>query len=86
MPARPTRAPARTPVSGSARTRARTRLLTAAALVLTASATLTGCHDGEGVRDEGPSSVSSRSLGQPCGEHAPAPVPQRSFCAASVAQ
>ncbi|MFE2507111.1 hypothetical protein [Streptomyces naganishii] len=89
MPARPTRAPARTPVPGSARTartRARVRLLVAAALLLTASAALTGCHDGEGVRDEGPSSVSSRSLGHPCGEQAPPPAAQRSFCAASVAQ
>ncbi|MEU7054960.1 hypothetical protein [Streptomyces sp. NPDC046197] len=37
---------------------ARTRLLAATALVL-AALTLTGCHDGQGVRDEGPSSVSS---------------------------
>ena len=70
MPARPTRA----------------RLLAAAALVFAASAALTGCHDGQGVKDEGPSSVSS-SLRSPCGARQPAPLAtQRSFCAASVAQ
>ncbi|MFI1169677.1 hypothetical protein ACH4UM_40580 [Streptomyces sp. NPDC020801] len=74
MPARPTRAPAAA------------RLLAAAALVLAASATLTGCRDGQGVQDEGPSSVSS-SLKRPCGSHRPAPADtQRSFCATSVAQ
>jgi hypothetical protein len=70
MPARPTRA----------------RLLAAAALVFAASAALTGCRDGQGVKDEGPSSVSS-SLGSPCGARQPTPpAAQRSFCAASVAQ
>ncbi|MEU6480793.1 hypothetical protein ABZ858_28730 [Streptomyces sp. NPDC047017] len=86
----------------STRARARVRLLAAAVLVLTASAALTGCNDGEGVRDEGPSST-ARSLGPPCAVHAHAPRPapsatldggnggegggaQRSFCATSTAQ
>lgn len=47
------------------RARARVRLLTAAVLVLTAAAALTGCDDGEGVRDEGPSTTSSQPLGLP---------------------
>ncbi|MGW4275906.1 hypothetical protein ACWEGQ_26945 [Streptomyces seoulensis] len=46
-------------------TTARARLIAAAVLVLTASVALTGCDDGEGVRDEGPSSASSQSLGRP---------------------
>ncbi|MGX4690554.1 hypothetical protein [Streptomyces sp. JNUCC 63] len=70
MPARPTRARA-------------ARLLVATALVLTASAALTGCRDGQGVRDEGPSSVSG-SPDRPCG--ADSSAPQRSFCATSTAQ
>ncbi|MER6918200.1 hypothetical protein [Streptomyces spiralis] len=70
------------------RTRTRTRPLAATALLLTAAAALTGCHDGQGVRDEGPSSV-SRSLERPCAQPAPATPDrqaQRSFCATSVAQ
>ncbi|MFC8708457.1 hypothetical protein ACFUCQ_00745 [Streptomyces sp. NPDC057197] len=76
MSARPTRArPAR----------ARVRLLAATVLVLAASAALTGCDDGEGVRDEGPS-TDSASLGRPCATAAVQPGPQRSFCATSTAQ
>ncbi|WP_233359530.1 hypothetical protein [Streptomyces sp. GMY02] len=45
--------------------RVRVRLLAAAILVLTAAAALTGCDDGEGVRDEGPSTTSSQPLGLP---------------------
>ncbi|MFQ6145248.1 hypothetical protein ACLMNJ_19550 [Streptomyces seoulensis] len=70
-------------------TTARARLIAAAVLVLTASAALTGCNDGEGVRDEGPSSVSSQSLREPTCASAPRPADnpaQRSFCAASTAQ
>ncbi|MEV5989186.1 hypothetical protein AB0L85_30060 [Streptomyces sp. NPDC052051] len=64
---------------------ARTQLLAATVLVVAATAALTtGCQNGQGVRDEGPSVV-SRSLGTtdgPCGDG----VSQRSFCAASTAQ
>ncbi|NEA47588.1 hypothetical protein [Streptomyces sp. SID10815] len=70
-------------------TTARARLIAAAVLVLTASAALTGCDDGEGVRDEGPSSASSQSLREPACAPAPQPADgpaQRSFCAASTAQ
>ncbi|MER6981134.1 hypothetical protein [Streptomyces carpinensis] len=72
----------------------RTRLLAATALLLAGCAVLTGCHDGQGVRDEGPSAV-SRSLGRPCADDHGAPgrpaprhpgTVQRSFCATSVAQ
>ncbi|MEU2879527.1 hypothetical protein [Streptomyces sp. NPDC007070] len=56
---RAARTPTRTGV------RARVRLLAAAVLVLTAAAALTGCDDGEGVRDEGPSTTSSQPLGLP---------------------
>lgn len=73
MPARTTRA------------RLRVRLLAATVLVLTASTALTGCNDGEGVRDEGPS-TDSASLGRPCATAAGQPGPQRSFCATSTAQ
>ncbi|MER6219408.1 hypothetical protein ABT189_02265 [Streptomyces sp900105755] len=38
----------------------RRRLLAAAALALAAATVLTGCHDGQGVRDEGPSSSAAR--------------------------
>ncbi|MBW8798128.1 MAG: hypothetical protein JF597_32430 [Streptomyces sp.] len=38
----------------------RRRLLAAAALALTAATALTGCRDGQGVRDEGPSSSAAR--------------------------
>ncbi|MEU9456008.1 hypothetical protein [Streptomyces sp. NPDC048277] len=40
----------------------RRRLLTAAALTLVAVTALSGCRDGQGVRDEGPSAA---SLSQP---------------------
>ncbi|MFI2643418.1 hypothetical protein [Streptomyces sp. NPDC018610] len=62
----------------------RVRLLAATVLVLAATSALTGCDDGQGVRDEGPSSV-SRSLGTgdgPCGHGSAQP----SFCATSTAQ
>ncbi|MEV6761100.1 hypothetical protein AB0N16_10700 [Streptomyces sp. NPDC051105] len=36
----------------------RRRLLAVAALALVAATALSGCRDGEGVRDEGPSAVS----------------------------
>ncbi|MEU3845118.1 hypothetical protein AB0E88_34450 [Streptomyces sp. NPDC028635] len=49
------------------------RLVAAAALAVLAAGALAGCRDGEGLRDEGPS---SHALG----------APQRSFCATSVAQ
>nr|BFD83412.1 hypothetical protein StreXyl84_28130 [Streptomyces sp. Xyl84] len=67
------------------RARLRVRLLAATVLVLTASAALTGCNDGEGVRDEGPS-TDSASLGRPCATAADQPGAQRSFCATSTAQ
>ncbi|MCT9077518.1 hypothetical protein [Streptomyces fulvoviolaceus] len=38
---------------------ARPRLLTTVSAVLLAALVLTGCNDGTGVRDEGPSGVSS---------------------------
>jgi hypothetical protein len=60
----------------------------AAAVLLLAAAALTGCRDGQGVRDEGPSAV-SRSLERPCAPPAaatPDRQAQRSFCATSVAQ
>ncbi|MCH0563129.1 MULTISPECIES: hypothetical protein [unclassified Streptomyces] len=54
----------------------RARLLLAALTALAALA-LAGCHNGEGLRDEGP----SHSLEQPCTGRT-----QPSFCATSVAQ
>ncbi|NEA66553.1 hypothetical protein [Streptomyces sp. SID12488] len=39
----------------------RTRLFAATAIALVALTTLTACEDGEGVRDEGPSSSSANS-------------------------
>ncbi|MGW0082547.1 hypothetical protein [Streptomyces sp. NPDC003393] len=62
-----------------ARTVRTRRLAAAAALVALATGALTACHDGEGLRDEGP----SHTVRQPCPATAPA---QRSFCATSVAQ
>ncbi|MGW5658209.1 hypothetical protein [Streptomyces humi] len=47
----------RTPAVG------RRRLLTAAALALVAVTTLSGCRDGQGVRDEGPSAAARSRLG-----------------------
>ncbi|MDF3301844.1 hypothetical protein [Streptomyces tropicalis] len=41
---------------------ARARVLAVVALLL-AAFTLTACHDGQGIRDEGPSSSSSRLHG-----------------------
>ncbi|MEU2771872.1 hypothetical protein ABZ646_02865 [Streptomyces sp. NPDC007162] len=43
------------------------RLLAAAVLVLVAASTLTGCRDGQGVRDEGPSAASLVHPGAPTG-------------------
>ncbi|MDX2548837.1 hypothetical protein ACOT81_19730 [Streptomyces sp. WI04-05B] len=40
--------------------RSRTRLFAATAVAIVALTTLTACEDGEGVRDEGPSSTSGR--------------------------
>lgn len=39
----------------------RTRLFTATAVALVALTTLTACEDGQGVRDEGPSSSSAKA-------------------------
>ncbi|MFK4144581.1 hypothetical protein [Streptomyces sp. NPDC004065] len=68
----------------------RARVLAAAVLVLLAAAVLAGCRDGQGVQDEGPSSVSRSLEGHPCATAHRAPVSQRisqrSFCATSVAQ
>ncbi|GAA3903620.1 hypothetical protein GCM10023084_65180 [Streptomyces lacrimifluminis] len=72
----------------------RTRLFAATAVALVALTTLTACEDGEGVRDEGPSSASAKSAPG----RAPAATPARtpgtgravgqahSMRAASVAQ
>ena len=51
MPARTTRTPTRT------------RVLAVATAVLAAALLLSGCKDGMGVRDEGPSGVSPTSVG-----------------------
>ncbi len=64
-----------------ARTVRTRRLAAAAALAVLAAGSLTACHDGEGLRDEGP----SHTLRRPCPAAAAAPA-QRSFCATSVAQ
>ncbi|MFI6467468.1 hypothetical protein [Streptomyces sp. NPDC050538] len=55
MPARTTRT--------RTRVRARTRVLAVATTVLAAALLLSGCKDGMGVRDEGPSGVSPTSVG-----------------------
>lgn len=55
MPARTTRI--------HTRTRIRVRVLATAAAVLTAALLLSGCKDGMGVRDEGPSGVNPTSAG-----------------------
>ncbi|MER6268767.1 hypothetical protein [Streptomyces sp900105755] len=74
----------RTPAAG------RRRLLAAAALALAAATALTGCHDGQGVRDEGPSSSAARV--RPGADPARGPAPgsgvrgQPSIRAASTAQ
>ncbi|MFG2573067.1 hypothetical protein [Streptomyces sp. NPDC048481] len=39
--------------------RRRARLLAGAALTVVAALALTGCHDGRGLRDEGPSDASA---------------------------
>ena len=60
----------------------RTRLFAATAVALVALTTLTACEDGEGVRDEGPSSTAARPTQAP----APADHPAHNMRAASVAQ
>ncbi|MGY5060136.1 hypothetical protein ACWDFR_39755 [Streptomyces sp. 900105755] len=74
----------RTPAAG------RRRLLAAAALALAAATALTGCRDGQGVRDEGPSSSAARVRPGADPTRGPAPgfgVPgQPSIRAASTAQ
>ncbi|MFJ5310017.1 hypothetical protein [Streptomyces sp. NPDC088350] len=45
------------------RTRLRVRVLATAAAVLAAALLLSGCKDGMGVRDEGPSGVTPTSAG-----------------------
>ncbi|MDX3314934.1 hypothetical protein P1S61_38960 [Streptomyces sp. ME08-AFT2] len=72
-------------------TRRRVRPL-AVALTAAAALTLTACHDGQGLRDEGPSNSSTvtglRRLDrlQPLTDVGPPPRNYRSFRAASVAQ
>ncbi|ELP71253.1 hypothetical protein ACKI1I_45115 [Streptomyces turgidiscabies] len=69
--------------------RSRTRLFAATAVALVALTTLTACEDGEGVRDEGPSSTSARSEREPgpaLPEPGSAPGQAHSMRAASVAQ
>ena len=80
----------RTPAAG------RRHLLAAAVLALVAATVLTGCRDGQGVRDEGPSAARSRPAAGPAGDvKAPRPEPtgrgalvraQPSIRAASTAQ
>ncbi|MFF1543520.1 hypothetical protein [Streptomyces sp. NPDC058291] len=90
-PAPPTRRPARRGV------RRRARPLACAALTLVAALALTACHDGQGLRDEGPSgagvptgaaagAAAVSATEQPAGTRQPDPVGWRSFRAASVAQ
>ncbi len=43
----------------------RTRLFAATAVALVAPTTLTACEDGQGVRDEGPSSASAPANSEP---------------------
>lgn len=52
----------RTPADG------RRRLLAAAVLALVAASVLTGCRDGQGVRDEGPSAARLRPAAGPAGD------------------
>ncbi|MDQ0930117.1 hypothetical protein [Streptomyces turgidiscabies] len=61
----------------------RTRLFAATAVALVALTTLTACEDGEGVRDEGPSSTSARPAQTPALE---SDHPAHNMRAASVAQ
>ncbi|MFJ8495875.1 hypothetical protein ACIRBZ_47275 [Streptomyces sp. NPDC094038] len=61
----------RTPASG------RRRLLAAASLALVAATALSGCRDGQGVRDEGPSSSAARVRPSEDPAHSPAPAPAR---------
>ncbi|TQJ54856.1 hypothetical protein OHU34_18335 [Streptomyces sp. NBC_00080] len=56
-------------------TRRRVRLL-AAALTAAAALTLTACHDGEGLRDEGPSGAGTPTgTGTPTGPGPPGRAP-----------
>ncbi|WP_405817727.1 hypothetical protein OG241_23955 [Streptomyces sp. NBC_01390] len=67
--------------------RSRTRLFAATAVALVALTTLTACEDGEGVRDEGPSTTSGRpAQSAPEPGHTPALGQAHSMRAASVAQ
>ncbi|MEU9344515.1 hypothetical protein AB0D74_25290 [Streptomyces sp. NPDC048278] len=61
----------RTPASG------RRRLLATAALTLVAATALSGCRDGQGVRDEGPSSSAAHVRPSEDPAHSPAPAPER---------
>ncbi|MFF5143798.1 hypothetical protein ACFY6U_29385 [Streptomyces sp. NPDC013157] len=63
--------PHRTPAPG------RRRLLAAAALALVAATALSGCRDGQGVRDEGPSSSAARVRPAVSPARAPASTPAR---------
>ncbi|MFD7994039.1 hypothetical protein [Streptomyces mexicanus] len=93
MPTHSADARARARTRARAQGRPRTRLLAATAFLLTACTALTGCYDGQGLRDEGPSSVSG-SAGRPCpartdtarAEPDTVRRVQRSFCATSTAQ
>ncbi|WP_329412449.1 hypothetical protein OG802_20305 [Streptomyces sp. NBC_00704] len=81
-------APSTPPVPRGVRRRA--RLLASAALTVVAALALTGCHDGQGLRDEGPSgasTVNGSAAAPPRGHAQPGgPARQRSLRAASVAQ
>ncbi|MFF7469133.1 hypothetical protein [Streptomyces sp. NPDC008092] len=59
----------RTPASG------RRRLLATAAPALVAATALSGCRDGQGVRDEGPSSSAARLRHSDRPAHSPTPAP-----------
>ncbi|MFI1361155.1 hypothetical protein ACH4TV_47505 [Streptomyces sp. NPDC020898] len=64
----------------------RTRLFAATAVALVALSTLTACEDGQGVRDEGPSSATAETSYSRPGTHTPPPGQVHSMRAASVAQ
>ncbi|MFF4111875.1 hypothetical protein [Streptomyces sp. NPDC001714] len=59
----------------SAPAHGRRRLLAATALALAAATALTGCRDGQGVRDEGPSSSAARVRPAAGPAQASAPTP-----------
>ncbi|WP_371660559.1 hypothetical protein [Streptomyces sp. NBC_00280] len=64
----------------------RTRLFAATAVALVALTTLTACEDGQGVRDEGPSSTSARTPRTQPNPHPQPRLQAHSMRAASVAQ